>query len=189
MLTSTNVVLVDGARGVKHGGKSYVLQQLQELLPNAVRYEAALHHEDVDTATGAILRPFQGLDVSQARLGALDFLEQVPVDQVVLFDRSPLSSVVYEPKDPSSFDEVRGWMHRVKRGNLRQLHVLVRDEDAAGVALEEQIALETAYETHVLVLGMEYPRMHLFEARTYVEDRRMRCAVVARHLTPTWNYR
>ena len=188
MLARADVVLVDGARGVKYGGKQHVLDQLQEILPRAVRYEAALQHDDVDAATGAILGPHRGLDVGQARLGALDFLEQVPVDQLVLFDRSPLSSEVYEPSDPASSAEVAGWLHRVKHGNLRQVLVIALDENARGAALDEQHALENAVETRVLVPGFEAPRMHVFFARTWVDLHRVECCCTAKHLTTAWNY-
>lgn len=182
MLAGANVVLVDGARGC---GKDDVLQDLANLLPQSVTYEAAAYHGDVHPETGAILRPHHGLDVGQARLAALDFLEQVPVDQVVLFDRSPMSSMVFEPDDDASRGEMEGWLRRVHEGQLRQVLVVAFSDDGARAAEQDRYAI-------LLEAMLERgagSRLHVFETRTEVVDRCLRTRVRARHLTTAWNYR
>jgi hypothetical protein len=170
--------------------KSELLDQLLKALPDAVRYEAAQQHQEVHEVTGAILGPKHGLDVGQARLGALDFLEQVPVDQLVLFDRSPLSSLVFEPNDPASVAEVDGWMHRVQHGNTRQILIIALYEDATGVHANEQKMLLNAVESHVLREGMPGPRMHVFLVTVRPAFRGPSLMTVrAAWLTPDWNYR
>lgn len=186
MLARADVVHVEGARGPL-GAKRQVLNELEERLPYCVRYEAALQHSDVDEATGAILGPYYGLDVGQARLGALDFLEQVPVDQVVLFDRSPLSSLVYEPDNSGSNAEVSGWLHRVQFGRLRQVLVVATNAHAKDHEAEEQAKLLSTVNT---VLQRKDLRMHVFFVCVH---RRLAVnhefVVTAEYLSPHWSYR
>lgn len=186
MISRADVVHVEGPRG-SLSAKRFVLDRLEECLPNCVRYEAALQHHEVDTATGAILGPHYGLDVGQARLGALDFLEQVPVDQLVLFDRSPLSSLVYEPESAGSEAEVHGWLHRVQYGRLRQVLVVAVSVGAKDHEAEEQERLFTALKT---VLNRVDLRMHVFIVRVHRQlSGTHDFAVSAEYLSPHWNYR
>lgn len=186
MLARANVVHVDGPRSSTATGKSHVLAALAEALPDTVRYEASLQHADIDALTGSIVGPHHGVEVGQARLGVLDFLEQVPVDQTLLFDRSPLSSAVFG----RSKVEMLGWMHRIKHGQLRQILVLALEEDAPDAARAEQLAFEVNldYMLNPVNNGGDLA-MHVFIARTRIDGGRMACRIQARHLTTAWNYR
>lgn len=182
-LVRADVVLVDGPRGA---GKTEVIDQLCELLPRAARYEAAAHHGEVHEITRAILGPHHGLDVGQARLGALDFLEQVPVEGVVVFDRSPLSSVVYEPLDPASRAEVDGWVHRARTGRLRQVLLVITDE---GPAARDPAPLPIASALKAFLTDHQDLPMHVFTAAISFLRGRPVVAIRARHLTPRWKPR
>lgn len=184
LATRADVVHIDGAREM---GKDIVLDQLRRDCPNSVVYEATHACGEIDELTGAILGGNQGLGIGQARLGALDFLEQVPVDQVVLFDRSPLSSLVFEPTNPSSFAEVHGWIHRITHGRLRQILILVENEHAPELRLAEQQRYETLVAEYLLAQGVSL-RMHVFTARIGIQDRKQTLGITASHLTTAWDY-
>jgi hypothetical protein len=128
LLSEVDIVYVDGARG---GGTNEVVSTLVENMPNSILYTPLGHRKSrcVINARGAVVGGDAGLDIGQAHLGVLDFLEQCPVNETVIIDRSPLSSLVFEPEDPSSRKEVEGFLERIRRSNLRCAFILATSAD------------------------------------------------------------
>lgn len=193
MVSGTEIVYVDGARS---SGANELVKELVKLLPEAILYTPLGNRKDrcAIADDGAVVGGDAGLDIGQAHLGVLDFLEQCPVDQTVVIDRSPLSSLVFEPNDPSSTQEVRGFLERVNRAQLRVAFVLATcatdtfPTDRSAPLIVEQEKYLDLFSTWLA--STEAP-MHVFDAHRKWADARNGYTTTVHpvKLTTRWNYR